>query len=136
MKQIGLSVALLVLGNVSAANAQQWAEAPVYIGQNSTGSVWTIRAEDMPAENDDVQIWVHIDHSSDQSTSAQTTRELYDVSCKQRTTRLIRSVRYGPDGSVLGTYDGSLWHSQNIPIVPESMGEALWNTLCAQGRSR
>ena len=81
-----------------------------------------------------VRVWVKHDYSNDASTTDREYIERVYVNCDLRTQRGMQGAYYRPDGSVRDSFhlSGPL---QTYAIVPDSVGESLWESVCWQSNS-
>ena len=77
-----------------------------------------------------VSVWGMEDHSRDRTVRERSSTTLWNYNCNDQTFSAVSYVSYDRNGKVIesGTLPES--HRQFEPLVPDSVGMALWTALC------
>ena len=113
---MALTVAVIFAGLASAQNAR-W----TYIGTTAEGIVFYIDQTSVERSGREVRLW---EKSIFPDGSYQINLSRWD--CSDRTTMVISSNIYSPQGKMVGRKKGNGWDR----VIPESVGEALYAAAC------
>ena len=121
-----VSAAALVMA--TPAVAQNWVE----YGLNSTGTVVSYDPESVRRSGNIVRVWERRDHSRDRTRRERETKTLFRYDCAKETNAPLSEIVYDGRGGVIRSVTLRDYEVREEPIVPESLGQALFDILCAQ----
>jgi hypothetical protein len=98
----------------------------IFYSESSNG-IYCIHVSSIDYLDTTIRAWIKR-ISKKKDYSVQETKTLYEVSCQERTYRILSSVSYDKNGEVLRSSDIS--ESKWRHITPDSVMEALFDILC------
>ena len=132
MKPINLlgAAAALVLA-ATPAFAVDW----VYVSSDSAGAVHYYDSDTIRRAGSQVTVWTKTDHSRDKRFKWRAAMARYRYDCAERTRTVLHSTNYYPNGES-ESYTWKTYEQNTIPIVPETVGEATLEAVCAATASQ
>lgn len=127
MKPINLlgAIAVLVMAATPAC-AANW----VYVATDADGSDFYYDADTIVSSGNQVTVWEKLDHSRDKTVKERQRKMRYRYDCAQRTSTLLDSIVYYPDGKT-SSFTWSAYEQETKPIVPDTVGDVTFKAACA-----
>jgi hypothetical protein len=112
------------------ANAASWELATIA----NNGAIWFVDKGSIKEVADGYnstakKAWIKIDFSSVKSEKAREMKMLYFFKCDDEKIKLISTISYAPDGSVMRSYTPNF--SSYDPVVPDSVMASAMEMVCA-----
>ena len=123
-----LLIGLALLG-ASAAEAATW----MHVTYAANGADVAIDRDALEPKDGWVRAWVRFDYSKVRSERARGLLLRQEFNCNGKFSRVVSSVTYAPDGSVLAADDRP---SDYAPAKPGSVSEGVGKVVCALGASQ
>jgi len=124
-----LSAAILGFSAASLATtafAANW----VYVGEAETGTIVFYDFDTIQRSGNHVTVWQKKDYSLNKAVKLREIRERMRYDCAERTSTQLNGVGYYPDGRNQ-YFNNETWQQTVEPVVPQTMGEATLNKVCA-----
>lgn len=110
---------------LAPAYAVDW----VYVVTSVDNTHYYYDADTLQRSGDQVTVWFRLDHSRDKTTKKREAKDRYRLNCATRTTTLLYTVNYYPDGKS-ETFSYDTYEQRVSPVVPGSLAEVLLEVIC------
>ncbi len=127
MKPINLlgAIAALVMA-ATPAYAANW----VYVTTDVNDTDFYYDADTIVRSGNQVTVWEKFDHSRDKTVKERERKRRYRYDCAQRTSALLDSIIYYPDGKS-SSFTWNAYEQETKPIVPDTVGDVTFKAVCA-----
>jgi hypothetical protein len=124
ISSLGAAIALIMA--VTPAFAANW----VYVTTDVNDTDFYYDADTIVRSGNQVTVWEKFDHSRDKTMKERERKRRHRYDCAQRTITLLNSITYYPDGKI-NSFTWNTYEQETKPIVPDTVGEAKFEAVCA-----
>lgn len=130
MRLTGLFLSLMFLTFGSSASAAEWWWISSS-GDKPDRRLGFIDKESATVPySGNVSAWSFWIYEVAQPDGLRKSKSLHRYDCKNRTSAIIHITKYGNNDRFIRSFSWKSYEQEEIPVVPDSVGEAAWNFVC------